>query len=162
MYKIIKKTGLGWIGVSGSRNSVITVILPRKTRGEVFRLLPGGDNKAEAVPEFLTDLAARLGKYFAGEKVRFSDKLDYGSATDFQKDVWKETMMIPYGEIRTYGWIAKQIGCRSARAVGQALGKNPFPVIIPCHRVIGSDGKLTGFAGGLKLKERLLNMEKAV
>jgi methylated-DNA-[protein]-cysteine S-methyltransferase len=162
MHKIIRKTGLGWFGVSGSRNKVITVILPRKTREEVSRLLTGKDNKGEAVPEFLADLAGSLGKYFTGENISFSDKLEYGAATDFQKDVWEETMRIPYGETRTYGWIAKQIGCRSARAVGQALGKNPFPVIVPCHRVIGSDGKLTGFAGGLKLKKQLLNLEKAI
>ncbi len=80
--------------------------------------------------------------------------------TQFQKAVWRATAGIPYGETRSYAWVAKRIGNpRAVRAVGQALGANPVPIIIPCHRVIGSSGKLCGFAGGLALKQRLLELE---
>lgn len=87
--------------------------------------------------------------------------LDNLKATEFQKAVWKETMKIPYGQTRTYKEIAKRIGKpKSYRAVGNALGVNPLLVIIPCHRVISSNGSLGGFSGGLKLKKFLLDLEK--
>jgi methylated-DNA-[protein]-cysteine S-methyltransferase len=76
--------------------------------------------------------------------------------------VWEITRLIPYGETRSYAWVAEQIGQpRAVRAVGQALGKNPLPIIIPCHRVITSNGKLGGFGGGLEMKKRLLSLEAA-
>lgn len=82
-------------------------------------------------------------------------------ATEFQKLVWKETMKIPYGYTATYKEIAERIGNpKSYRAVGNALGKNPLPIIIPCHRVIKGDGKLGGFTGGINLKKFLLKLEK--
>ena len=80
--------------------------------------------------------------------------------THFQRGVWEALLDIPFGETRTYGQLAKQLGNpQAARAVGAASGKNPISIIVPCHRVIGSSGKLTGFAGGLEAKEQLLNME---
>ena len=83
--------------------------------------------------------------------------------TDFQKKVWQALLTIPYGETRSYGQIAKQIGnAKAVRAVGAANGKNPISIIALCHRVIGSTGKLTGFAGGLDVKERLLVLEGAL
>ena len=79
----------------------------------------------------------------------------------FRRLVWEATRLIPYGETRSYGWVAKQIGKpHAARAVGQALGKNPFLIIVPCHRVIAGDGTLGGFGGGLEMKQTLLEMEK--
>ncbi len=90
------------------------------------------------------------------------DKIPYHlDGTPFQLKVWHETMKIPYGTTATYGQIAKAIGCRSPRAVGQALNKNPLPIIVPCHRVIGKNGKLTGFSSGIHIKELLLLAEKA-
>ncbi len=81
--------------------------------------------------------------------------------TRFQKAVWRATAGISYGETRSYAWVAKKIGNpRAVRAVGQALGANPVPIIIPCHRVIGSSGKLCGFADGLGMKKMLLELEK--
>jgi methylated-DNA-[protein]-cysteine S-methyltransferase len=81
--------------------------------------------------------------------------------TDFQKQVWAALLSIPFGEIRTYGQIAAQVGRPSAsRAVGAANGRNPISIVTPCHRVIGSSGKLTGFAGGLEAKAFLLNLEE--
>lgn len=108
----------------------------------------------------LNKTAQQLTAYFAGTLKHFSIPLDF-HGTDFQKAVWAALLTIPYGETRSYGDIAEQIGHPKAqRAVGAANGKNPISIIAPCHRVIGSNGKLTGFAGGLAHKAYLLHLEK--
>ncbi|HEX7673945.1 MAG TPA: methylated-DNA--[protein]-cysteine S-methyltransferase [Bdellovibrio sp.] len=100
-----------------------------------------------------------LNEYFAGTRTRFSVPLN-PHGTDFQKSVWMQLRKIPYGETRSYKDLAVAIGNPSAcRAVGAANGKNPLSIIVPCHRVIGSNGTLTGFAGGLEFKNYLLNLE---
>jgi methylated-DNA-[protein]-cysteine S-methyltransferase len=102
----------------------------------------------------------QLEEYFSGKRKKFDVNTD-PSGTEFQKLVWKALLSIPYGETRTYKDIAVKIGKPLAyRAVGQANHNNPISIIIPCHRVIGSDGKLTGYAGGLDFKDRLLDLEK--
>jgi methylated-DNA-[protein]-cysteine S-methyltransferase len=102
----------------------------------------------------------QLGEYFAGKRKAFSIALDL-RGTRFQKDVWESLLAIPYGETRSYGQLANQLGNpRATRAVGAANGRNPVSIIVPCHRVIGSSGKLTGFAGGLETKAQLLTLEK--
>lgn len=108
----------------------------------------------------LLEVEDQLNEYFKGERKKFSLKLDpYG--TEFQKKVWMALRSIPFGETRSYGELATQIGNpKASRAVGAANGKNPISVIVPCHRVIGSNGSLTGFAGGLKNKMTLLDLEK--
>jgi methylated-DNA-[protein]-cysteine S-methyltransferase len=107
----------------------------------------------------LLETECQLGEYFAGKLTAFTVPLDF-KGTEFQKSVWKALLTIPFGETRSYGQIAKQIGRPAAsRAVGAANGKNPISIIAPCHRVIGSNGELTGFAGGLAAKERLLGIE---
>jgi len=101
----------------------------------------------------------QLGEYFAGKRKTFSVPLDM-RGTSFQKNVWEALLAIPFGETRSYGQLATQLGNpRATRAVGAANGRNPISIIVPCHRVIGSSGKLTGFAGGLEAKERLLRLE---
>ncbi len=108
----------------------------------------------------LDDLKARLQRYFAGERVAFDDPLDPTVGTPFQRRVWAATREIPYGETRSYRWMACRIGSPgAARAVGQALAANPFPIVVPCHRVIRSDGDLGGFGSRPELKRRLLEME---
>jgi methylated-DNA-[protein]-cysteine S-methyltransferase len=108
---------------------------------------------------FLVETERQLAAYFAGELKAFTVPLDF-KGTEFQKSVWKALLTIPFGETRSYGDIARQIGKPAAfRAVGAASGKNPISIIAPCHRVVGSTGKLTGFAGGLAAKERLLGIE---
>ena len=103
----------------------------------------------------------QLKEYFAGRRKRFSLKLDL-RGTPFQNKVWRALLKIPFGETRTYGEIARQLGHPSAaRAVGAANGKNPISIIAPCHRLIGSNGKLHGYAGGLKTKADLLKHEDA-
>ena len=100
-----------------------------------------------------------LKRYFAGERMRAGEiPLEY-CGTDFRKRVWSELLTIPYGTTVSYGELAKRIGCSSAQAVGQAVGRNPIPILVPCHRVIGSDGALTGYAGGLDKKRILLKIE---
>ncbi len=103
-----------------------------------------------------------LHDYFAGKDVAFDIPLDL-QGTPFQRSVWKALLAIPEGQTRTYGEIAKTLGAASAvRAVGGAVGRNPVSVIVPCHRVIGSDGSLTGYAGGVERKRALLELEKAL
>ncbi|VXC88979.1 methylated-DNA--[protein]-cysteine S-methyltransferase [Sphingomonas sp. AX6] len=107
----------------------------------------------------LVAAAAQLGEYFAGKRTAFDLALDF-RGTDFQKHVWAALLTIPFGETRSYGEIARQIGQPTAsRAVGAANGRNPISIIAPCHRVIGSNGSLTGFAGGIEAKRLLLRLE---
>jgi methylated-DNA-[protein]-cysteine S-methyltransferase len=109
----------------------------------------------------LVETERQLGEYFAGRRREFSVALDM-RGTRFQRDVWEALLAIPFGETRSYGQLARQLGNqRATRAVGAANGRNPVSIIVPCHRVIGSSGKLTGFAGGLDVKVRLLNLEDA-
>lgn len=109
--------------------------------------------------KFLVETERQLGLYFRGKLKKFTVPLDF-KGTDFQKRVWAALVAIPFGETRTYGEIARELGSPAAsRAVGAANGRNPIAIIAPCHRVIGSTGKLTGFAGGLEVKEHLLDIE---
>lgn len=101
----------------------------------------------------------QLQEYFAGHRSQFTLELDF-TGTDFQKQVWQALLTIPFGQTRSYGQIAEQIGRPNAvRAVGAANGRNPISIIAPCHRVIGASGELTGFAGGLQAKQYLLGLE---
>lgn len=126
---------------------------PRRVRRNII-----GEDKTHPV---LVEAERQLGEYFAGKRKTFTVKLDF-TGTEFQTRVWKALLDIPFGETRSYGDIARQLGRPTAsRAVGAANGKNPISIIAPCHRVIGSTGKLTGFAGGLQAKARLLALEGA-
>lgn len=102
-----------------------------------------------------------LDLYFSGIKPDFTPPIK-PQGTMFQQKVWRELLAIPYGQTTTYGAIAKRINCRSAQAVGQAIHRNPIAIIIPCHRVIGADGSLTGYASGLEVKRKLLIIEKSL
>jgi methylated-DNA-[protein]-cysteine S-methyltransferase len=125
---------------------------PRRVR--LSPLVEEPDNR------FLIETERQLGAYFAGERTTFTVPLDF-KGTEFQKSVWAALLTIPFGETRSYADIARQIGKPTAfRAVGAANGRNPISIIAPCHRVIGSSGALTGFAGGLATKERLLGIER--
>jgi len=107
-------------------------------------------------------VARELDAYFAGKLIRFSVPLDL-RGTDFQLEVWKQLQKIPYGETRSYGQIARDIGRPTAsRAVGRANNTNPVAIVVPCHRVIGADGTLVGYGGGLDRKQALLDLEARV
>jgi methylated-DNA-[protein]-cysteine S-methyltransferase len=110
--------------------------------------------------DVLPDAVEQLGAYFAGELTNFDLDLEL-AGTEFQRRVWAALRTIPYGETRSYGEIATQIGAPGAsRAVGLANGRNPIGIIVPCHRVIGASGSLTGYGGGLDRKKALLDLEK--
>jgi methylated-DNA-[protein]-cysteine S-methyltransferase len=105
------------------------------------------------------EVRRQLAEYFAGERREFDLALA-PVGTPFERSVWEELKKIPFGETRSYGQIARALGRPdSARAVGRANGANPIPIVVPCHRVIGADGSLTGFGGGLDVKSRLLELE---
>jgi methylated-DNA-[protein]-cysteine S-methyltransferase len=118
-----------------------------------------GATKEDRTHAVLVQSQQQLEEYFAGKRRKFTVKLD-AAGTEFQTKVWGALRTIPFGETRSYGDIAAQIGAAKAvRAVGAANGRNPISIIVPCHRVIGANGKLTGFAGGLEVKAQLLELE---
>ena len=120
------------------------------------------DNARQHTDSVLASCAQQLTEYFAARRSHFDLPLDAGG-TAFQQTVWSALVAIPYGELRSYSDIANTIGKpKAVRAVGAANGRNPIPIVVPCHRVIGSDGSLTGFAGGLPMKTKLLTLEGAL
>ena len=153
-------TRLGWMAAAASDKGLVELVLPQPTaEGALASLskaaLAGRENEAR-----FQSLAHELRDYMSGKAVSFQEELDLTRATPFQRRVWQQTRQIPCGQSRSYGWIAKRLGQPGAcRAVGQALGRNPLPVVIPCHRVLASDGSLGGFSGGLSVKRRLLELE---
>ena len=118
---------------------------------------------ATVVDPLLVRAIEQLSAYFAGELTEFDVPLSVSGGTEFDRAVWRELAAIPYAEMRTYGEIAAAVGDKSeARAVGVACNRNPLPVIVPCHRVVGAGGKLVGFGGGLPRKRFLLELEARV
>jgi methylated-DNA-[protein]-cysteine S-methyltransferase len=148
---------VGRLDLVASDDALVAVLWERD-RPDRVRLEP----LVEAVDHPILSLTARqLGEYFAGARKVFDIPLEF-RGPEFQKSVWRALLTIPFGETRTYGQIAQQIGRPTAsRAVGAANGANPISIIAPCHRVIGADGSLTGFAGGIENKRLLLNLEGA-
>ncbi|WP_455916889.1 methylated-DNA--[protein]-cysteine S-methyltransferase [Pantoea agglomerans] len=136
----------------------LTAILWQDDNPNRVRLPDMQENPAHPV---LVETERQLNEYFAGTRTTFTMTLDF-VGTEFQKKVWQALVAIPFGETRSYADIARDIGNpKAVRAVGAANGKNPISIIAPCHRVIGSNGKLTGFAGGLEVKAFLLKIETA-
>jgi methylated-DNA-[protein]-cysteine S-methyltransferase len=153
-------TPFGDLGFASSGAGLLTLLFPNaiEEREEIIaRLAPGGQI---APGTGQNDRAIQqVEEYLAGERRSFDMPLDQ-RGTGFQKEVWNAVYAIPWGATTTYGEIARSIGRPDAvRAVGAANGANPLPIIVPCHRVIGADGSLTGFGGGLPLKRRLLTLE---
>ncbi|HCP60017.1 MAG TPA: cysteine methyltransferase [Dehalococcoidia bacterium] len=153
-------TDMGWVGILASARGLTHTTLPQPSAREARQLLGDWVNHATWSPHLFYDLTGRLKAYFSGHKVVFPDELDLSEASTFQREVWQITSLIPYGETRSYLWVAEQIGSPgAARAAGQALATNPLPVIIPCHRVTATSGKPGGYSGGVKMKRYLLNLE---
>ena len=120
------------------------------------------NNIIEKDTKLLLETQKQLKEYFEGKRTKFEIPLN-PKGTEFMKKVWKELLKIPYGEVRTYKEIAEKVGNgKASRAVGMANNKNPIPIIIPCHRVIGSNNKLVGYALGLDMKKYLLDLERKV
>lgn len=157
-------TAFGWVGIAWSARGLAGLSLPQPSEAEALRPFP---TPAEAPPEpppglDVAALADKLRRYFDGQAVALDEPLDPAVGTPFQQRVWSIVRAIARGEVRTYAQVARQAGSpAAARAVGQAMARNPWPVVVPCHRVLGSDGRLTGFGGGLEMKRRMLDMEKS-
>jgi methylated-DNA-[protein]-cysteine S-methyltransferase len=154
----------GYVGLATTSRGLSRLTLPHTTEAEAFGALglnvrdsPFRDDDAFA------ELAARLDRYYAGEPVVFDDiTLDLSEVTLFRRRVLETVRAIPRGQVRSYGQVAAEVGRPTgARAVGGAMSSNPVCVVVPCHRVIASDGGLGGFGGRLGLKKQLLELEQA-
>ena len=154
------ETAAGWVGIEVTEKGVRRLTLPAKDRQAAVAEL-GIEEKDITHDAGGAGLADRLKHFFMGEPVVFKEGLDLTGATAFQQEVYQAACRIPFGKTKSYGQLAKDIGKPgAARAVGQALGANPLPILIPCHRVVAADGGLGGFSGGINTKKKLLAMEK--
>ncbi|MCX7670569.1 MAG: methylated-DNA--[protein]-cysteine S-methyltransferase [Anaerolineae bacterium] len=153
----------GWIGLVASPDGLRLLALPRPTEKAALAALRRRAPDAVAAPDdaVLREAARQVTEFLAGTRREFTVSLDLRGHTPFEQAVWAAVLRIPYGQTRTYTWVADQVGGgrAAAQAAGAAVGANPIPLIIPCHRVIGADGSLHGFAGGLAMKARLLALE---
>jgi methylated-DNA-[protein]-cysteine S-methyltransferase len=153
-YKVIGSP-VGKLKLVASRKGLAAILWERENP----RRVPLGPMTEAPANKLLLEAERQLGAYFNGKLKRFTVPLDF-KGTEFQKRVWKALLAIPFGETRTYAAIAEQLGKpEAARAVGAANGRNPISIIAPCHRLLGSSGKLTGCAGGLAAKRYLLALE---
>jgi methylated-DNA-[protein]-cysteine S-methyltransferase len=149
-YRTVYNSKVGFLEIEGTENAITKVHFSDKKKSEPYKYLP----------PVLKECQKQLDEYFNGARQNFSLKLEL-KGTDFQKKVWEQLQTIPFGETASYKDIAIAVGNEKAvRAVGGANGKNNIAIIIPCHRVIGADGGLVGFGGGLWRKTWLLNHER--
>jgi methylated-DNA-[protein]-cysteine S-methyltransferase len=155
-YKIINSP-VGKLTLVANPTHLIAVLWEEEKEGRV-KLERGEKVKSHPV---LDQTEKQLNEYFLGKRNKFDLPLKF-MGTEFQNAVWKALQKIPFGKTMSYGEIASKVGSpKASRAVGAANGKNPLSIVVPCHRVIGMNGKLTGFAGGLPAKEVLLNIESS-
>lgn len=161
--QVFEVPGWGWVGLAASLQGLRMLGLPRRTEAAALRTLRQHyrDIALAADDSFLQDVSRQVLAFLAGECREFAVTLDLRGHTAFELAVWAAVARIPYGQTRTYTWVADEVGGgrAAAQAAGAAVGANPTPLIVPCHRVIGSDGSLHGFAGGLEMKARLLALE---
>ena len=183
---VVFRTAWGWMGLAASELGVCLIVLPRPSRRAVESELSTreaalvrkgwkgdkGDRVAGSRRQPQTSLSSRLperalqvarrqiAEYVRGTRHHLDFPVDLTAGTGFQRRVWRAIRLIPYGRLRSYKWVAMRMGgARYARAVGHALGANPVPVIVPCHRVVSHDASLGGFSGGLRNKRRFLRLE---
>lgn len=156
----IFKTRFGWVGLVGVQAGLLCLILPGQKSDTSTRIKERfSDRELILDPPFFDETAAKIVDYFEGREIAFNDNLELSGSSPFQRSIWRVTQKIHYGHTRSYLWVARQAKT-SPRAVGQALKKNPLPIVIPCHRVIRDDGTLGGYLSGLDWKKRLLSLEK--
>ena len=159
---VIYQSPWGWMGISETAKGIDAIVLPKRSKRAVESdLRKMGEGRFESGESARLDSAGRqLLDYLAGTRETFDMPIDSSHGTPFQRRVWKELQRIPYGKLRSYQWIAARVGGRHyARAVGSAVGANPLPIVIPCHRIVGHDASLGGFSGGLPMKRKLLTLE---
>ena len=152
----ITPSSVGALTLVASDNGLAGILWAHENAARVPHLREMSKEKNHPL---LEETKRQLGEYFAKTRHRFDLPLDF-IGSHFYRKVWAALLTIPYGQTRTYGEIARQVGTpAAARAVGAAIGRNPISIIAPCHRVIGANGRLTGFAGGLEMKALLLELE---
>ena len=161
VYYSLLSSPIGKIGVAATRQGICRISL-NETSIASFRnrILKEYSCTAIQNKEFFKTLSPKMRAYFSGQGLKSKNSIDLLVGTRFQQRVWRALRSIPYGQTRSYRSIAESIGHpKSSRAVGTACGRNPLPILIPCHRVVKADGQLGGFTGGLGLKRHLLNLE---
>ncbi len=153
-------TDIGWVGLAISTRGLRATTLPWTSRDEALREIMAtgaAEPASEADTGPLPDLIQALAR---GQRKGEHTTIDWDGLSPFRQAVLEETMRIPFGETRSYGWLARHVGHpRAARAVGRVMATNPLPIVVPCHRVLAADGSLGGYSGGLPLKETLLKAE---
>jgi len=157
------ETDLGWVGLVLSSHGLRATTLPRETRDEALLEVMELGATVPARDADLADLPERICALASGRYDNLAVHVDWNLEPSFRRAVLEETQRIPSGQTRTYGWLAERVGRpRAARAVGRVMATNPLPLVVPCHRVVGSNGSLTGYGGGLRMKETLLRAEGAL
>lgn len=156
------QTSLGWVGVAGGPHGLARVTLPRADRLSAESEVRAGLAPITAEDAAFPEVREQFDRYFAGESVPFDFPLDERSLGDFLRRIYQVCRGIPPGEVMTYAELARAAGGGdgSARAAGRAMATNPWPIVVPCHRVVGSDGTLRGYGGGLPMKAALLAFER--
>ncbi len=155
-------TPWGWMGVSETKKGIDAVVLPKASRQAVLCELQTSSTELlnDQASSRLREAQAQLIDYLAGTRRSFDLSLDLSRGTSFQRKVWQTLRRVAYGELRSYQWVAVRVGGRQyARAVGNAVGANPMPIVIPCHRIVAQDASLGGFSCGLPTKRKLLTLE---
>jgi O-6-methylguanine DNA methyltransferase len=164
----IFKTYWGWMGIAATGRGVSAVVLPKTSRRAVEQALKEAGHAdsslqgaaAKSAGNHVKAARAAIGAYLTGTQRNFALSLDLGDQPRFRQRVLEMLQRIPYGRVRSYGWVARKLGKPGAtRAVGGACGANPVPLLVPCHRVVAANGSLGGFSGGLRIKKRLLRLE---
>ena len=159
---VVFQTPWGWMGVSETTKGIDAVVLPKESRQAVLselRLSSAVLLEGRTSPR-LREARAQLTGYLAGTRRSFDLSLDLSRGTSFQQKVWRTLRRVSYGRLRSYQWVAICVGgSQYARAVGNAVGANPLPIVIPCHRIVAQDTSLGGFSGGLSTKRKLLTLE---
>jgi methylated-DNA-[protein]-cysteine S-methyltransferase len=157
----VVRTDLGWIGFGINGHGLCATTLPAATAEAATEEMRRRGASEQAQAKDVGDLPEKVSRCARGDGASFNGDLDLSQGTEFQRAVWRALLDIPRGQTRTYREVAEQIGRpRASRAVGQAVGANPLPVVVPCHRVVAQNG-LGGFGGGLAMKKRLLRLEGA-
>jgi len=159
---IIFKSRWGWMGVSETTKGIDAIVLPKASRQAVqseLQAAPAELLNGQVSPR-LREARTQLTDYLAGPRQSFDLSLDLSRGTSFQRKVWRTLRRVSYGQLRSYEWVAVRVGgSQYARAVGNAVGANPMPIVIPCHRIVAHDASLGGFSGGLPMKRKLLTLE---
>jgi methylated-DNA-[protein]-cysteine S-methyltransferase len=156
------RTPWGWMGLSETTKGIDSVVLPKASRQAVLSELglPSSKLLEGRISPRLREAKAQLTRYLAGTRRSFDLPLDLSRGTSFQQKVWRTLRGISYGRLRSYQWVAARVGgSQYARAVGNAVGANPMPIVVPCHRIVAQDMSLGGFSCGLPMKRKLLTLE---